>query len=163
MQQGNYWRKVQEARVSRRKVLKGGAALGVGVAGLAIAGCSDDKKDGAKTSTGGTRRRTLRRRRSRPRRRRRAASRSFGFDALALDSFDPHPDAVRTEYNMHSAVFSKVLQYDDDANMVMSADLADGMPEQPDRLTTSSRSKGVRSSTTAPAPRQLPRTSPAAS
>jgi ABC-type transport system substrate-binding protein len=38
-------------------------------------------------------------------------------------------------YNMHSAIFSKMLQYDDDANQVMSTDLADGMPEQPDKLT----------------------------
>lgn len=61
--------------------------------------------------------------------------RFFGFDPLALDTFDPHQTQFGPMYNMHSAVFSKVLQYDDDANQVMSTDLADGMPEQPDELT----------------------------
>jgi hypothetical protein len=87
MQQGNYWRKVQEARVSRRKVLKGGAALGVGVAGLAIAGCSDDKKDGgAKTSTGGTAspNATPTPAQSTPAKTKGGIFRSFGFDAPRL-------------------------------------------------------------------------------
>ncbi|MBI5284681.1 MAG: ABC transporter substrate-binding protein [Chloroflexi bacterium] len=138
MQQGNYWRKVQEARVSRRKVLKGGAALGVGVAGLAIAGCSDDKNDGgAKTSTGGTAapKATEAPPQSTAAKTKGGIYRAFSFDALALDSFDPHQTQFGPMYSMHSAVFSKVLQYDDDANMVMSTDLADGMPEQPDKLT----------------------------
>ena len=38
-------------------------------------------------------------------------------------------------YNMHSAVFSKVLKYDDEVTQQLSADLADGMPEQPDQTT----------------------------
>lgn len=61
--------------------------------------------------------------------------RAFNFDALALDTFDPHQTQFGPVYNMHSAVFSKVLKYDDEVQQIMSPDLADGMPEQVDELT----------------------------
>jgi peptide/nickel transport system substrate-binding protein len=137
MQRDNYWRKVHDARVSRRKVLKAGAVLGAGAAGIAIAGCGgDDKGGGTKTGTGtSSPAATPQAAQSTPVKTKGGIYRSFTFDALALDSFDPHQTQFGPMYNMHSAIFSKVLQYDDDANQVMSADLADGMPEQPDKLT----------------------------
>src|SRR5438105_9250157 len=61
--------------------------------------------------------------------------RSFTFDALSLDTFDPHQTQFGPMYNMHSAVFSKVLKYDDETTQELSADLADGLPEQPDKTT----------------------------
>jgi hypothetical protein len=66
--------------------------------------------------------------------------RNFSFDALALDTMDPHQTQFGPMYNMHSVVFSRVLQYDDEINGVIGPDLADGMPEQ--SLITSSRSAG---------------------
>ncbi len=135
MQRDSYWRRLQEARVSRRRVLAGGAALGAGVAGLAMVGC-DSGGGGSKTTTTGTApAATPTAAQSAPVKSKGGVYRSFGFDALALDSFDPHQTQFGPMYNMHSTVFSKVLKYDDDAAQVMSTDLADGMPEQPDKLT----------------------------
>lgn len=135
MERGSYWDRMQQSRITRRRALRGAAALGAGVAAIGLVGCSDSKDSGA--PAGGT---------SKPSSSPTAAQseavkttggvyRFFGFDPLALDTFDPHQTQFGPMYNMHSAVFSKVLQYDDDANQVMSTDLADGMPEQPDELT----------------------------
>ncbi len=136
MERENYWRRVQDARVSRRKVLKGGAALGAGVAGIAIVGCGGSN-NGSGTATPGTSgpKATPTAMQSAAAKTKGGIYRAFTFDALALDSFDPHQTQFGPMYSMHSAVFSKILQYDDDANQVMSTDLADGMPEQPDKLT----------------------------
>jgi ABC-type transport system substrate-binding protein len=136
MERENYWRKVQDARVSRRRVLKGGAALSAGVAGIAIVGCGGGN-NGSGTATPGTSgpKATPTAMQSTPAKTKGGIYRAFNFDALALDSFDPHQTQFGPMYAMHSAIFSKVLQYDDDANQVMSTDLADGMPEQPDKLT----------------------------
>jgi peptide/nickel transport system substrate-binding protein len=136
MGRDNYWRKMQEARITRRKVLRGGAAIGAGIAGIAIVGCSDSGKGGTQTSTGtsspGAQPTVAQ---STAAKTKGGIFRSFAFDPLSIDTFDPHQTQFGPMYNMHSAVFSKVLQYDDDANQVMSPDLADGMPEQPDKLT----------------------------
>ena len=148
----NYWQRLQRKRLSRRRLLGSAAAGGVGVAGLAIVGCGDDDDDDddddvepteAETeapddddeeptaepteeepeitlepvgTTGGT-------------------FRYFGFDALTLDSFDPHQTQFGPIYNLHSAVFSKVLTYLDDYNEVIAPDLSEGMPEQVDDVT----------------------------
>ena len=112
MQRDNYWRKVHDARVSRRKMLKAGAALGAGAVGIAIVGCGgDDKGGGAKTSTGtSSPAATPQAAQSTPVKTKGGIYRSFTFDALALDSFDPHQTQFGPMYNMHSAIFSKVLQ-----------------------------------------------------
>ncbi len=135
MQRDSYWRRLQEARVSRRRVLAGGAALGAGVAGLAMVGC-DSGGGGSKTTTTGTApAATPTAAQSAPVKSKGGVYRYFGFEALALDTFDPHQTQFGPMYSMHASVFSKVLKYDDDASGVMSTDLADGMPEQPDKLT----------------------------
>jgi peptide/nickel transport system substrate-binding protein len=61
--------------------------------------------------------------------------RYFGFDALPLDTFDPHQTQFGPMYNLHAAVFSKLLMYVDHYAQEMAPDLAVGMPEQPDRTT----------------------------
>ncbi len=141
MSQG-YWNKLTGQRISRRRALTGAATASAGVAAIALVGCSDDKGGGDKTpgsgvtptgtstATGnGTSQTTL------PAKTRGGVYRNYSFDALALDTYDPHETQFGPMYNMHSAVFSKVLQYDDDVKQTMSTDLADGMPEQPDKLT----------------------------
>jgi peptide/nickel transport system substrate-binding protein len=137
MQRESYWRRLQDARVSRRRVLAGGAALGAGVAGLAVVGCSSSSSTSSKTATtNGTApaaKPTVAQ--STPAQSKGGVIRSFGYDALALDTLDPHETQFGPTYNMHAAVFSKILKYDDDAAGIMTTDLADGMPEQPDKLT----------------------------
>jgi len=62
-------------------------------------------------------------------------ARWFGYDALPLDTFDPHQTQFGPIYGMHSAVFSKVLMYDDIYDNRVVTDLAETMPETPDKLT----------------------------
>src|SRR4030042_5119825 len=100
----NYW---SRRRFSRRRLLGGAAALGTG---LALAACGGDDETPAgetpvaatPTSVGLDAAST-----------RGGVLRSFGWDALALDTLDPHQTQIGTIYNMHSLVFSKVLKYDD--------------------------------------------------
>lgn len=61
--------------------------------------------------------------------------RLYNFDAVPPDTLDPHQTLLGPIVNMHSAVFSKVLRYDDERNGTIVPDLAGGMPEQPDRTT----------------------------
>ena len=134
-----YWDKVESGRISRRKMLGGSVAAGAGVAAIALVGCggnsSSKKTPGASTpgGTGKTPQATTVQ--GSAVKTRGGVYRQFSFDALALDTYDPHQTQFGPMYNMHSAVFSKVLQYDDDVNQVMSPDLSVGMPEQPDKLT----------------------------
>lgn len=140
MRNDNYWRKLQEARITRRRLLAGGAALGAGAAGIAIVGCSsgsDNKNNtpsAGRTSTAGAGTNANDRQKD-PVQTRGGIFRSYTFDALALDTFDPHQTQFGPIYNLHAAVFSRVLQYEDDVKQTMSPDLADGMPEQPDQQT----------------------------
>ena len=137
MDRDSYWRKTQQARLSRRRVLAGGAALGAGVAGMALVGCNDSG-GGTKTATTSGNQPAAASptaAQSTPATSKGGVYRAFGFDALALDTFDPHETQFGPMYNMHSSVFSKIMKYDDDAGMVMSTDLAESVPEQPDHLT----------------------------
>ena len=57
------------------------------------------------------------------------------FNAMVPDTLDPHVTQAGPIVNVHSAIFSKLLQYDDERAGTIVPDLADGMPEQPDALT----------------------------
>ena len=46
----NYWEKVTQERLGRRRLLKSGAALSMGAAALALVGCGDDDDDGGTAS-----------------------------------------------------------------------------------------------------------------
>ncbi len=61
--------------------------------------------------------------------------RAYNFDAMVPDTLDPHLTQMGPVVNMHSAVFSKLLQYDDERAGTIVPDLCEAMPEQPDRLT----------------------------
>jgi ABC-type transport system substrate-binding protein len=51
MSEGNYWRNLANDRISRRRLLKSGAAFSVGAAGLALIGCGGDDGDSGSSST----------------------------------------------------------------------------------------------------------------
>jgi len=61
--------------------------------------------------------------------------RLFGYESLALDTTDPHQTQFPPTFQLHSAVFSKILKYDDIYTGIISPDLAEAMPEMPDSLT----------------------------
>jgi ABC-type transport system substrate-binding protein len=61
--------------------------------------------------------------------------RRFAYTSLPLDTFDPHQTTFGPMYDLHAAVFSKLLAYDDLINQHANPDLAASMPEQPDQLT----------------------------
>lgn len=61
--------------------------------------------------------------------------RALNFDAMALDTLDPHLTQLGPVVNMHSAVFSRLLQYEDERSLTLVPDLAEALPEQPDELT----------------------------
>jgi peptide/nickel transport system substrate-binding protein len=61
--------------------------------------------------------------------------RVFNFDAVQPDTLDPHRTMTGPVADLHSAVFSRLLRYDDERAGTIVPDLCDGMPEQPDRQT----------------------------
>jgi ABC-type transport system substrate-binding protein len=61
--------------------------------------------------------------------------RAFNFNAQVQDALDPHLTQYGPVANMHSAVFSKLLRYDDEVTGTIAPDLAEALPEQPDALT----------------------------
>ncbi|MGB6837780.1 MAG: ABC transporter substrate-binding protein, partial [Dehalococcoidia bacterium] len=66
-----------------------------------------------------------------------AWSRVFNYDAMALDTHDPHQTQFGPMYNMHDAVFSKVLNYDDDVQGIIYPDLcadSEGNPAMPEQV-----------------------------
>jgi peptide/nickel transport system substrate-binding protein len=54
---------------------------------------------------------------------------------MALDTFDPHQTQFGPLFSTHSAVFSKVLKYQDAYRGIIERDLAEAMPESPDELS----------------------------
>ncbi|HWO73238.1 MAG TPA: hypothetical protein VNN21_06740, partial [Dehalococcoidia bacterium] len=125
---GSYWQRFGRVRVTRRRLLLASAMT----VAWGVAGCRESNRipplDVTPGSTPSPRARVSEGSRG-------GIFRAFNFDALALDTFDPHQTQFGPLYNMHSAVFSKVLKYDDEVQQTMSPDLADGMPEQVDELT----------------------------
>lgn len=118
-------------RVSRRGFLAASAAISAAAAGVAIVGYNAKAKplkrravlsDYATPSASpvGTRGGSLR---------------VYNFDAMPYDTLDPHQTQMGPIANMHSAVFSKLLRYDDERAGSIVPDLAASMPEQPDRTT----------------------------
>jgi dipeptide transport system substrate-binding protein len=119
------------------------AAAGGGAAAIALVGCGGgDDDDGGNGGNGGngdatptTGTKTGIRTELVEAKHRGGIHRNYSFDALALDTMDPHQTQFGPIYNMHSAVFSRVLQYDDEVDGTIGPDLAEGMPETPDEQT----------------------------
>lgn len=61
--------------------------------------------------------------------------RAYNFDAQPYDTIDPHLTQFGPGTNVHSAVFSRLLRYEDDLAGTLAADVAAGLPEQPDETT----------------------------
>ncbi len=125
---GRYWDWIAGARMNRRRFLVASAAAAAGIA----AACRNDTTiaplDG--TPDYNPRPRTAISEGSRG-----GMYRAFGFDAIAIDTFDPHQTEFGPLTNMHAAVFSKLLKYDDEVRQIMSPDLATAMPEVVDETT----------------------------
>jgi len=102
-------------RLSRRQFL--GTLAGATVA--AIVGCGGRGPEPSPLPIAG----------GRPRPVRGGVLRLPGFEAAVLDTLDPHQTQFGPIYSAHSAVFSKVLRYEDILRGVITTDLAAAMPE----------------------------------
>ncbi len=62
-------------------------------------------------------------------------ARVYNFDAMQYDTLDPHLTQMGPIVDMHAAVYSRVLRYEDERALTIAPDLAAAMPEQPDETT----------------------------
>jgi peptide/nickel transport system substrate-binding protein len=113
--------------LTRRRFLALSAA---GAAGVAAVACGGTKRNASGAKPGATAAPTLV-----PVASRGGILRSYNFDALPPDTLDPHLTQFGPIANVHSAVFSRVLQYVDEVAGTIAPDLAAAMPEQPDETT----------------------------
>jgi peptide/nickel transport system substrate-binding protein len=61
--------------------------------------------------------------------------RFYSYEPLPIDTIDPHQTQFGPTYDMHAAVFSKVLKYDSVYDSIIGTDLAVSMPEVVDQTT----------------------------
>jgi peptide/nickel transport system substrate-binding protein len=147
MEESDYWRRFWTRRLSRRRVLRAAALSGAGLAAAAMLGCAEEEKEATPTALlsptvaasptpfvyepaayrGGT-------------------LHLPGYEAFVFDTLDPHQTEFGPIVSSHSAIFSKVLRYEDIERGVIVPDLAQAMPEvDPERLTYTIRLRpGVR-------------------
>jgi ABC-type transport system substrate-binding protein len=114
-------------RLSRRRFLASSAATLAAASAAAIAGCDRDRKGGVRGPGAPPT--------PAPARHRGGVLRAYNFDALTPDTLDPHLTQMGPIANVHSAIFSRLLHYDEVASGAIAPDLLAGMPEQPDRTT----------------------------
>ena len=138
MVEANYWERWTRRRLTRRRLLSGALGTSAGLAAMSLVGC-EGSDGGASptpdpsplaTGTPGAQRPQLE-----PATSRGGIMRYFGYDPMPLDTLDPHQTQFGPLYNTHSAIFSKVLKYDDTANCVLDTDLAETIPETADQFT----------------------------
>jgi peptide/nickel transport system substrate-binding protein len=143
MEEPNYWTRLAKRRLSRRRLLKGAAGVGAGLAVASVVGCGGGGEEGpagtaAPSGTpagGGTAAATGTPAALEPAKTRGGVLRWYGFDPLTLDTLDPHQSQLGPIYNMQGAVFSKVLKYDDEYEGLIGTDLAESVPEVADKIT----------------------------
>lgn len=61
--------------------------------------------------------------------------RAYTFTAGPYDTLDPHLTLGGPIADLHAAVFSRLLRYDDEVAGILAPDLAESLPEQPDDTT----------------------------
>src|SRR3990172_7385890 len=145
MAESDYWKNFWRGRVTRRRLLGGVVLGGSGLAAASILGCGGGgttTNNGKRTPTPGgngtfwgdhppdieisdARREFI----PAPDGMTGGMRRFTGFDALVLDTFDPHLTQFGPLYSGHSAVFSKLYNYVSHGAQISEPDLADGMPE----------------------------------
>lgn len=115
-------------RLSRRRFLASSGATLAAASAAAIAGCDrgDGKGGGHSPGAAST---------PAPARHHGGILRAYNFDALTPDTLDPHLTQMGPIANVHSAIFSRLLRYDDVASGAIAPDLLAAMPEQPDHTT----------------------------
>lgn len=116
-------------RINRRRFLSAAAAGAASAAAIGVVGCGDGRRAGAPTPAPTATPSTL------PAGSRGGILRAYNFNAQVQDALDPHLTQFGPVANMHSAVFSKLLRYDDEVAGTIAPDLAEAMPEQPDDIT----------------------------
>ncbi len=114
MAESTYWSNFWRKRVSRRRLLGSAAMGGAGLAAAAVVGCSSTGGGSSNGTPSGGGDNVLR---------------YQGFDALVLDSFDPHHTQFGPLYSGHSAVFSKLYKYRSHVEQILEPDLAEDFPE----------------------------------
>ena len=138
MVEANYWERWARRRLTRRRLLSGALGAGAGLTAISLVGCESGNggppvtadPSPVATGTAGAQRFHLE-----PATSRGGTIRYYNYDAMPLDTLDPHQTQFGPLYNTHSAVFSKVLKYDDSANCIVDTDLAESIPETADHLT----------------------------
>ncbi len=152
MEESSYWKKLARRRLSRRRLLTGAASIGTGLAALSLVGCAEEEKGppAASPSPGASPTASPQATPSpnvfhrwgvgpppplEPAGTRGGTVRWFGFEAMPLDTLDPHQTQFGPTGSTHSAIFSKVLKYHDAYQGVVEPDLAEALPETPDNLT----------------------------
>jgi peptide/nickel transport system substrate-binding protein len=144
MAESEYWQRFWRRRLSRRRILRAAAVGGAGLAAAAVVGCADEGKEATPTaavSPGASPAATPTVSASatpsayEPAAYRGGTLHLPGFEAFMSDTLDPHQTEFGPVYSSHSAVFSKVLRYEDIEQGVIVPDLAEAMPETPDPLT----------------------------
>jgi peptide/nickel transport system substrate-binding protein len=151
----NYWQRLAARRLSRRRLLAGAAGAGAGLAALSLVGCGggDEETPPAGSATPGatgtspasatpsSSSRIYHRWGEGPHpplepvKTRGGFLKWFGLEAITLDTFDPHQTQFGPLFSTHAAVFSKVLKYRDAYHGIIERDLAEAIPETPDKLS----------------------------
>jgi peptide/nickel transport system substrate-binding protein len=140
-----YWTRFWRRRLGRRSFI-GGATLGGGaLAAAAAVGCNSDGRSNSpsvgRTPVASDLDITDARRgfEPAPAGMEGGTLRYTGFDALVLDTYDPHQTQFSPLYNSQSGVFSKLLKYDSLQEQMVSTDLAESIPvpeEPPEEART---------------------------
>jgi len=136
MAESDYWRRFWTRRLSRRRILRAAALGGAGLAAAAVVGCAEEEKEATRTALATpTVSATATPYAYEPAAYRGGTLHLPGYEAFVSDTLDPHQTEFGPVYSSHSAVFSKVLRYEDIERGVIVPDLAQAMPEMPDQLT----------------------------
>jgi len=133
----DYWRRFWIRRVSRRRVLRAAALGGAGLAAAAIIGCGQEEKEATPMALPSpTPPATPTPFVYEPAAYRGGTLHLPGLEAFGADTLDPHQTEFGPVFSSHSAVFSKVLRYEDIERGVIVPDLAESWETpDPDRLT----------------------------